>query len=122
MKKLKTILGSIGIIIGFALFLAAQFVISTNTRYTFERPLTQYEVQILSLKWFGILFMVFGVIDIILVFLAKKTESKMQNPNNLTFSSGKCPNCGLLVSNGTKICPKCKTVLKEDSQNVKNNY
>ncbi len=122
MKKFKTILGSIGIIIGFALFLSAQMVISTSTRYTFERPLTQYEIQILSLKWFGILFIIFGVLDIILVILAKKKEAEMQDPNDLTLNSGKCPNCGLLVSDGTKICPKCKTVLKGDSQNVKNNY
>ncbi len=122
MKKIKTILGSIGIIVGFALFFAAQMDISTNTRYTFTRPFTQYEVQILSLKWLGILFMVFGVLDIILVVLAKRKEGEMQDPNNLTFSSGKCPNCGLLVSDGTRICPKCKTVLKGDSQNVKNNY
>lgn len=115
LKKFKTILGSISLIVGFAFFLTAQMVISTTEKYTFTKPFTKYELQILSYKWIGIVLIISGILDIILVVLAKKKEAEMKDPSNLTISSVRCPNCGLTLSSSTKVCPKCKTNLKGDA-------
>ncbi len=113
MKKFLTITGSISSIVGFVLFLTAQIIISSETRYTWRKPYTAFEAQTLTLKWVGIILLICGILDIILIIVSKYYENKNSQDIDVTNNSSvQCPNCGLLVNKETKICPKCKNSLK----------
>ena len=63
-------------IFGIALFGAAQWEIATNSRYSFERPYTQYEIQIILYKWAGILFIVTGIILLVMNIIKQNDANK----------------------------------------------
>lgn len=117
MKKFKMVSAIISLIIGFAFYMAAKVTISTNSRYTFTKPYTKFEIETLTYKWIGIFLLVFGIIDIVLLVIAKRREATFEDPNNLgkrPTNTVKCPNCGLTISATTRVCPKCNKILKGD--------
>ena len=122
MKKLYGIIGTICSIIGLILTLAAQTVIWSNTRYTWSRPYTQFEAETLSVKWIGIVLLISGIIDILLIVISKiYADKNIKDATIQEFADIICPNCGLRVSKTTNVCPKCKNNVKEEIKNGTNN-
>mgnify|MGYP004463093753 FL=1 len=77
MKKIiMWIICIINLILGIALLGAAQWEIATNSRYSFERPYTQYEIQIILYKWAGILFIVTGIILLVMNIIQHNNPNK----------------------------------------------
>lgn len=109
MKKINAILGSIMGIVGMIMFFFAQSEIASNGRYTWEKPYTEFEVQVLSCRLIGILFIIMGVIDVAL-FIAQRIyiNKTVQEIDSFQTSVMLCPKCGLRISENTRICPKCK--------------
>lgn len=114
MKKFKMVSAIISLIIGFAFYMAAKVTISSSSHYTFTKPYTKFEIETLTYKWIGIFLLVFGIIDLVLLVIAKRREATFEDPNNLNTTTVKCPNCGLTISATTRVCPKCNKILKGD--------
>ena len=115
-KKIGWILGTIETIIGFAFFVAAQSEISSNSWYTFKKPYTEFEAQVIMTKWIGIAFLVSGIIWLALkVFQARYMDKHIQEMNSVITKGGltKCLNCGLALTADAETCPRCGKAVKE---------
>lgn len=107
------------LIIGAVLFLTAQVDISTNSRYTFRKPLTDYEAQVLTMKWFGIFFLVSGIMWLIVkiyqtTYVNKHIQDNMNN-SRVCQKAAICPGCGLQVASNGGTCPRCGFVFNANS-------
>ena len=78
-KTIGWIICVIDLIVGFSLFIAAQLEISTNSRYTFHKPLTKYELQVISFKWVGILLIVCGIFELVVKLIQKNYGHKYES-------------------------------------------
>jgi len=113
MKTLKLVLGSISCIAGLILFFMAEMEKSSSWGYTWRPPYSSYESQVLMCRWIGIALLVCGAIDLILCMIsAKYTSDKIQDVNQVYIT--KCPSCGIRLDSEVKICPKCRTSVKEN--------
>lgn len=113
--KFVWILGTIETIIGFALFWSAQMEISSNARYTWRRPYTSYEAQVIMIKWIGIILLASGIIWLCLkMFQLKYTNTHTQEITPVIEKGGiiTCPNCGLTLSADVENCPRCGSTTK----------
>lgn len=119
MKKATLIFGCISSFLGLVMVFIARIEMASNSRYTWTRPYSSYEAGFVLLQMIGILFLVWGVVDVLTyLFSVKYTSNKIQDVN--TISIIKCPKCGISLDSKTKICPKCKTIIKEN-KNENNN-
>lgn len=108
--KFGWIFGALDTVVGFILLVAAQMEISSNPWYTWRKPYTSYEAQVLMVKWVGILLIVCGLIWLGLkVYQTRYTSNHIQEINPITKTGGaiQCPNCGLTLSAGVGQCPRC---------------
>lgn len=124
-KKVGWIIGTIETIIGFVCFLVAQMEISSNSRYTWRKPYTSYEAQVLMTKWIGIAFLVSGIIWLGLkVYQVRYTEKHVQEMNPVVKKGGiaKCLNCGLALTADAESCPRCGKTVKKISDNSANSF
>lgn len=104
------ILGSVELVVGFILFVFAQIEIYGNSRYTWERPYTEYEAQVIITRWIGIVLLIWGIATIILKLIQTVyVNNHTQDINPLTQNGGaiRCANCGLSLAANVKICPRC---------------
>ena len=122
MKKFYAIIGTISGIVGFIMTLSAQIAIWSNTRYTWTRPYTSFEVQTLLVKWIGLMLLISGIVDITLIVVSKiYTAKNVQDVNVQEYATIVCKHCGLRVNKETSVCPKCKNQIKIGGENVENN-
>ncbi|MDE7424357.1 MAG: zinc ribbon domain-containing protein [Lachnospiraceae bacterium] len=124
MKKcIGWIIGTLETLMGFFMFIVAKAEISSNSSYTWSRPYTSYEAQVIITKWVGIMLLVSGVIWIgQKLYQAIYTNKHIQDINQLTQRGGaiKCASCGLGISASVDICPRCgKVVEKGNTNNMK---
>ena len=113
-KTAGWIIGSLELLIGFVMFVSAQIEISTNHHYTFRKPYTEYEMQVVLLKWLGIIFLISGIIWILLkLYQANYLSKHMQEiPHfNQSNSISSCPKCGLTITGNVSTCPRCGTAI-----------
>lgn len=108
MKKVICAVGIICVILGFALFVSANIEIATNSRYTWTRPYTSYEMEVLIAKYVGIGLLISGIIDLILtaistVYTTKTIQDKNANPETFLV----CPVCHCKTMKGAAFCPSC---------------
>ncbi len=116
MKKLTGIIGVLMTFIGFITFLTAQMTISEDNYYTWTKPYTPFEARYITMKTIGIILLIIGILDLILYIASHIYTSKTEvDANSIKITSNVCPSCGLQVSKGTKICPKCKTPINSNS-------
>lgn len=107
------IIGGICCIIGLACFIAAQVEINTNHYYTWTRPYTSYEAQVIITRIVGIGLLISGIIDLVLVFASIiYTHSTVQDINCQKMISTPCPTCGIQLGTAVNICPRCKTRIR----------
>ena len=67
MKKIILwIICIVSLVLGITFFVSAQWEIATNSYYSFKKPYTQYEIQIIIYKWAGILFIIAGILMLIM--------------------------------------------------------
>lgn len=119
--KFVWILGTLETIIGFGLFFAAQMEISSNSRYTWRKPYTSYEAQVIMMKWLGIILLVSGIIWLCLkVLQIKYTNTHTQEITPVIERGGviKCSNCGLTLSADVENCPKCGNAVNVNKSNI----
>lgn len=118
--KIGWIIGTIETIIGFACFFVAQMEISSNSRYTWRKPYSSHEAQVLMTKWIGIAFLISGIVWLGLkIYQARYTNKHTQEMNPVVKNGGttKCLNCGLALTAGAESCPRCGNAVKEISGN-----
>ena len=123
--KIGWIIGAIEVIIGFAFFLVAQMEISSDSRYTWTKPYTSYEAQVLMIKWIGIVFLIGGICWLALkVYQARYTDKHTQEMNPVVKKGGttKCLNCGLTLIANAVSCPRCGKTVKKISSNATNSF
>lgn len=118
-KVIGWIVCILDLIIGAVLFLAAQIEISTNSRYTFRKPLTNYETQVITMKWCGVIFLVSGIVWLIIKIFQSAYVNKhvQENMNNgaMYQKATICPGCGLQVASSAVPCPRCGFVFNMNS-------
>ena len=73
-EKIGWIVGLIEVFAGFAFFLVAQTEISSNSRYTWRRPYTDYEQQVIMTKWIGLILLIVGIIFAIIFSIPSITK------------------------------------------------
>lgn len=113
MKKVICVLGIIGVMIGFALLVSANIEIDTNSHYTWRRPYTEYEMQVLAIKNIGIALLVSGAIDVILCGISSWYTSKtIQSTSAAQSSFVVCQGCQCKLSKELMYCPNCGRQLK----------
>ena len=111
MKSLKLVLGYISSIVGIVMIICARMEMGSNSRYTWTPPYTQYEAGVVVVQWIGIFLLFCGIIDVVVAIVAQKYTS--DNIRDIdTHTVVKCPGCGISLDSETKVCPKCKKVLK----------
>lgn len=113
--KVGWIIGIIETIIGFTCFLGAQIEILCNSRYTWRKPYTSYEIQVLMIKWTGIIFLISGIAWFCLkVYQVRYTDKHTQDVNSVVKKGGiiKCLNCGLSLTEDAERCPRCGKSVK----------
>jgi len=109
MKKFLTITGIIETIIGFIMFISTQLIISVEDNYTWTKPYTQFEAQVLIFKIIGTVLLIWGIINLVMVAVSKYYLQKTEKDVNAVSSTSKiCPKCGLSVHKSTTKCPKCQ--------------
>lgn len=119
-KGIGWIIGTFEVIIGFFMFIVAQAEISNNLSYSWRRPYTSYEAQVILTKWIGIILLFSGVIWIVQkLYQVMYTKKHIQEINQLTQrrNSVKCANCELEISESVNICPRCGEVVKKNNFN-----
>lgn len=107
---IKTFIAVIMLISGFIMWIIATMEMEANTRYTWTKPYTSYEAQVIMVKWVGILFLVYGLLDIGLsLFKIAYTNRHSQESSALTARGGatKCLQCGLAITGNVRRCPRC---------------
>lgn len=117
--KILWILGVAETCIGFVLFVVAQMEISSNSRYTWRKPYTSYEAQVVMTKWIGIILLISGIVWLLLkIYQLRYTNTHTQEITPLSENGGsvKCPNCGLSLSADVKTCPRCGAVTTDEAQ------
>ena len=117
-KTIGWIIYVIDLIVGFSLFIAAQLEISTNSRYTFHKPLTKYELQVISFKWVGILLIVCGIFELVVKLIQKNyTNKHMQESviGTVNKIGNICPECALPITVDTIKCPRCGCSIKNNN-------
>ncbi len=113
-KKIMGICGAISSFVGWVLWLSAQSVISTNTRYTWEPPYTAFEAEHIFVRAIGLFLLISGLLDLGLLIASRFYNSKtVKDPNSNEITTTKCPKCGLSVHKTVTLCPKCKTKINE---------
>ena len=108
--KFGWIIGTIETIIGFIFFIISQVEVSSNSGYTWSKPYSTYEAQVIMLKWIGIILFISGIFWFILnLCQSSYTNKHTQEVNKITKKGGvlKCSNCGLTFTASTKQCPRC---------------
>lgn len=122
-RKIGWIIGTIETIIGFVCFFVAQMEISSNSRYTWQKPYTSYEAQVVMTKWIGIIFLISGIAWLGLkVYQTRYTDKHTQEINPVVKKGGttKCLNCGLVLTADAKSCPRCGKTVEEMSSKSDN--
>ncbi|MCC8160611.1 MAG: zinc ribbon domain-containing protein [Oscillospiraceae bacterium] len=98
MKNLKIISGAICFAVGLIMLIAST-TLSRDMAYL--------------CKVFGVILLLFGIINLIVVLVSQAFTSKnLKDKDDFQVSMTKCPNCGIQLKSETKVCPKCKTVIK----------
>ena len=114
--KFGWIVGTIETIVGFTCFMVAQMEISSNSRYTWSRPYTSYEAQVLMTKWVGIALLISGIVWLGLkVYQTRYINSHVQEMDQVVRKGGtiRCSNCGINLTADIERCPRCRTAVKE---------
>lgn len=109
-EKIGWIVGLIEVLVGFVFFCIAQAEISSNSRYTWRRPYTDYEQQVIMTKWIGLLLLVVGIIGLgIRLYKTMYVNKHTEDINEISKLGGtvKCRKCGLIVAQNTSVCPRC---------------
>lgn len=123
--KIIWLIGIIALVIGVPVFMDAQDKISNNPFFTWSRPYTSYEEQVMQSRWFGIMLIVLGVVCIgSEVYRKIYTNKHVKNVDQLMQKGGyvKCADCGLAISADVKVCPRCGRAIGDEkaSNNGKN--
>ena len=116
--KIGWVVGTIETIVGFVFFIIAQIEISGNSRYTWTKPYTSYETQVLMVKWIGVLLLIYGIINLGLkVYQERYTEKHTQEMSSVVKRGGKskCLNCGLALTADVECCPRCGKKIEDIS-------
>lgn len=122
--KFVWILGIFEIIIGFVLFFSAQMEISNNSWYTWCKPYSSHEMQVIMMKWIGIILLISGVVWICLkLYQTRYTNIHTQDITQMTKKGGviKCSNCGLTLSADVENCPRCGNIIKANNDTTEKN-
>ncbi len=117
-EKIRWLIGITEILAGFAFFIVAQAEMASNSRYTWRRPYTDYEQQVIITKWVGLALLIAGIIDVgIRLYKLMYTNKHTEEINELTKLGGvvRCTKCRLAVAANTKTCPRCGTLLENNS-------
>lgn len=108
MKKVICVIGIICVVVGFVMLLSANLEIASNSRYTWDKPYTSYEAQILMVKNLGILLLISGVIDVILTIISTAYTSRtIQDSKGTPSEFIVCPQCHCKTLKGIELCPNC---------------
>lgn len=108
MKKVVCVVGVICVILGFALLVSANIEIATNSRYTWERPYSNYEMEVLTVKYAGIAILISGAIDVILTVISTiYTAQTIQDKKEDSKAFLVCPACHCKTMQGATFCPNC---------------
>lgn len=117
-EKMGWIVGLIEVFAGFAFFVVAQTEISSNSRYTWRRPYTDYEQQVIMTKWIGLILLIVGITGLgIRVYKTMYTNKHTQEINEITKLGGtvNCQKCGLTVAQNVSVCPRCGTEITKNT-------
>lgn len=121
MKKLKDVVAWIlnvyVIAFGFSLFQSAQSEISSNPWYTWRRPYSSYEQEVITTRWIGLVLLIAGLIFLLFrLFMTMYNNRHIEEATPMARKDGtiKCSVCGLELVANTKTCPRCSTVVKEN--------
>ena len=109
-EKIGWIVGIVEVIVGFAFFVTAQAEMSSNSRYTWRRPYTDYEQQVILTKWIGLALLIAGIIGLgIRIYKYIYTNKHTEDINEISRLGGtiKCPGCGLIIVRNVAVCPRC---------------
>ncbi len=83
----------------------------SHDRYTYSAPLTSHETMVFAIFIVFAVMAAAGIITIIFSIVKKKNQDTLNRITNLN-ESGKrqhvCQTCGLNLTEGTTICPKCR--------------
>ena len=119
--KFVWILSALEIVIGLVLFLSAQVEISSNPWYSWRRPYTPYEAQIILVKWIGIFLVISGIVWLCLkIYQLRYTDAHTQEISPTEGKGGivKCSNCGLTLSSAAESCPRCGNAMINTNTNI----
>lgn len=90
--------------------------IENDWRYSYRSPLSNHELTLIIFLLICILAAVAGLFVIIITVWKKRNEdalAKLTNTTSKNLLKNVCPNCGLNVTDGTEICPKCSKPIKK---------
>ena len=121
--KISWIISFIFLIVGFIFYFPAKLEIMTNSHYTWNKPYTKYESEVIMTKWIGIMLLVWGIIIIVLKILQLRYTNKHVKDINQEINRGGvilCSNCGLSISADTRRCPGCGNFIEPVTYN--NNF
>jgi len=111
--KFRLIVGVIESVVGFVMWIAAQMTIAANSSYTWRKPYTDFETQTILIRTIGIVLLIWGLIDLALLFYRTRYLNKHVKPaDKLTDKGGvvKCAACGLTLAANVTACPRCGAV------------
>lgn len=115
MKKVICAIGVICLAIGLAMWVSSNMEIAAHTRYTWEKPYTQFEAQVLATKYIGIVLLISGAVDILLTIIStaytsRTIQDKQGNPAEFLI----CPKCHCKTITGNASCPNCNYKFDKD--------
>ncbi|MDO5521827.1 MAG: hypothetical protein Q4G58_15140 [bacterium] len=113
-RLLALLLGLLLFFFGIYKCVGACMEIANSKIYTFKAPYSSYELSILNDKWIGLGCIVVGLIILIAMLTIIIYRNKhIQNSDGLYSQTNmvKCNSCGLSVSIGLAICPRCGMAL-----------
>ena len=100
--------------IGFILFITAQMEISGDSSYSWRRPYSDYEQQVITTKWIGLVLLIGGGIWLgIRIYQYVYVNKHTQDLNEIAKLGGiaKCQTCGLTVTQNLTFCPRCGSAI-----------
>lgn len=112
-QKILFFISLVMLIAGFIMWVTAQMEISSNARYTWQKPYSTYEAQIILIKWIGILFFICGLLDVgAALFKIIYTNKHTHEVSGIDRQGGvtQCLKCGLAITGNVRRCPRCGTI------------